>query len=178
MKQFSQLIKTLDSTNKTNVKVKALTEYFREADDSDKVWTIAILSHRRPPRPVNTTLLRNWAAELADIPQWLFDESYHIVASRMAEQVLSGEITPDSPLYAHALATLIGASNYSTIAGPPDPEADAAYRDQYLETSATRWGRVFTQAYIQYRDNPELLEEPTAPVSRSGPTVTGAEPGS
>ena len=86
MKQFSQLIKTLDGTNKTNVKVAALANYFATATDQDKVWTIAILSHRRPPRPVNTTLLREWASELANIPLWLFEESYHIVGD-LAETI-------------------------------------------------------------------------------------------
>ena len=86
MKQFSQLIKTLDGTNKTNVKVAALADYFSIASDPDKVWTIAILSHRRPPRPVNTTLLREWASELAHIPLWLFEESYHIVGD-LAETI-------------------------------------------------------------------------------------------
>jgi len=86
MKNFAQLIKTLDSTNKTNVKVQALADYFSVASDKDKVWTIAILSHRRPPRPVNTTLLRKWASELANIPLWLFEESYHIVGD-LAETI-------------------------------------------------------------------------------------------
>ncbi|PIB37909.1 ATP-dependent DNA ligase [Maribacter sp. 4G9] len=86
MKRFAQLIKTLDSTNKTTVKVDALTQYFLEANDTDKVWTIAILSHRRPPRPVNTTLLREWASELSNIPLWLFEESYHIVGD-LAETI-------------------------------------------------------------------------------------------
>lgn len=86
MKNFAQLIKILDSTNKTNVKVKALSNYFILASDEDKVWTIAILSHRRPPRPVNTTLLRQWASELANIPLWLFEESYHIVGD-LAETI-------------------------------------------------------------------------------------------
>ena len=86
MKNFAELIKTLDSSNKTSVKVNALTEYFRNAGDSDKVWTIALLSHRRPPRPVNTTLLRLWANELAEIPLWLFEESYHIVGD-LAETI-------------------------------------------------------------------------------------------
>ncbi|MEM1257821.1 MAG: ATP-dependent DNA ligase [Bacteroidota bacterium] len=86
MKRFSQLIKTLDSTNKTNVKVNALAHYFSSASEEDKVWTIAILSHRRPPRPVNTTLLREWASELAHIPLWLFEESYHIVGD-LAETI-------------------------------------------------------------------------------------------
>ena len=86
MRDFAALIKTLDSTNKTNVKVQALTDYFLAASDKDKVWTIAILSHRRPPRPVNTTLLREWASELANIPLWLFEESYHIVGD-LAETI-------------------------------------------------------------------------------------------
>ena len=86
MKNFAELIRTLDSSNKTSVKVNALTEYFNKAGDSDKVWTIALLSHRRPPRPVNTTLLRIWASELAEIPLWLFEESYHIVGD-LAETI-------------------------------------------------------------------------------------------
>ncbi|MDG1571209.1 ATP-dependent DNA ligase [Robiginitalea sp. M366] len=86
MEAFAHLIRTLDSTNKTNVKVAALAAYFREAPDPDKVWTIAILSHRRPPRPVNTRLLREWAAEMAGIPMWLFEESYHIVGD-LAETI-------------------------------------------------------------------------------------------
>lgn len=86
MKNFAELIKALDSSNKTSVKVEALTNYFRSASDQDKVWTIAILSHRRPPRPVNTTLLRIWANELAQIPLWLFEESYHIVGD-LAETI-------------------------------------------------------------------------------------------
>ncbi len=86
MKRFAQLIKTLDSTNKTNRKVAALAGYFKAAPGPDKVWTIALLSHRRPSRPVNTTLLRNWAAEWAGIPGWLFEESYHIVGD-LAETI-------------------------------------------------------------------------------------------
>jgi len=86
MKDFTQLIQALDSTNKTNTKVKALADYFIKSNDQDKVWTIAILSHRRPPRPVNTTFLREWAAELARIPLWLFEESYHIVGD-LAETI-------------------------------------------------------------------------------------------
>ena len=86
MKNFALLIKALDSTNKTTVKVQALTDYFLNASDPDKVWTIAILSHRRPPRPVNTTLLRDWASDLVNIPLWLFEESYHIVGD-LAETI-------------------------------------------------------------------------------------------
>ncbi len=101
MKKFAQLIKTLDSTNKTSLKVAALTAYFEQAQDKDKVWTIAILSHRRPPRPVNTTLLRQWASELSNIPLWLFEESYHIVgdlAETIALVIPSASIQTDKSL--------------------------------------------------------------------------------
>ncbi|WFO14726.1 ATP-dependent DNA ligase [Cellulophaga baltica 4] len=95
MKNFASLIKTLDSTTKTNTKVAALAEYFAKASDTDKVWTIAILSHRRPPRPVNTSLLRQWASELSNIPLWLFEESYHIVGD-LAETIAL--VIPSNPL--------------------------------------------------------------------------------
>ncbi|MAN59031.1 MAG: ATP-dependent DNA ligase [Flavobacteriaceae bacterium] len=86
MAYFADLIKTIDTTNKTNVKVEALANYLKTATDDDKLWTIAILSHRRPKRPVNTTLLRHWATEISGIPLWLFEESYHIVGD-LAETI-------------------------------------------------------------------------------------------
>jgi DNA ligase-1 len=101
MKLFAELIRTLDSTNKTTLKVEALTHYFEIAPDKDKVWAIAILSHRRPPRPVNTTLLREWATELANIPLWLFEESYHIVgdlAETIALIIPASDATSDKSL--------------------------------------------------------------------------------
>lgn len=86
MKQFAALIKTIDSTNKTTQKVEALANYFRQAPDKDKVWAIAILSHRRPSRPVNSSMIRSFASELANIPLWLFEDSYHIVGD-LAETI-------------------------------------------------------------------------------------------
>ena len=86
MKTFAQLFTRLDQTTKTLAKVNALVEYFDEVDDHDKLWTIAILSHRRPKRPVNSTLIKQWAAEFADVPYWLFEESYHVVGD-LAETI-------------------------------------------------------------------------------------------
>jgi DNA ligase-1 len=86
MREFAGLIEELDGTTKTNRKVEALANFLSQASDEDKIWTVAILSHRRPPRPINTTLLRQYAAELAEIPLWLFEESYHIVGD-LAESI-------------------------------------------------------------------------------------------
>ena len=79
MKQFAHLITQLDQTNKTLKKVAALKTYFDQASENDKLWTIAILSHKRPKRTVKTTELKLWASEIAEIPLWLFEETYHIV---------------------------------------------------------------------------------------------------
>ena len=79
MKREAALFDALDATTGINAKVDALASYFREAKDEDKLWTIALLSGRRPKRPVTSTQLRRWAAEISGIPDWLFEASYHVV---------------------------------------------------------------------------------------------------
>lgn len=86
MKRFTQLFTALDQTTKTSEKIKALVSYFEAAPDGDKLWAIAILSHRRPRRTVNATLLATWASDLASLPGWLFEESYHVVGD-LAETI-------------------------------------------------------------------------------------------
>ncbi len=88
MKDFIHLFTQLDQTTKTNTKVNALVDYFNTANDSDKLWCIALLSHRRPKGVIKTAQLRNWAAEIANIPLWLFEDTYHIVGD-LAETLAS-----------------------------------------------------------------------------------------
>jgi DNA ligase-1 len=86
MKRFAALFTALDQTTKTTAKVEALAAYFGEAPEADRLWTIALLSGRRPRRGVTTTQLREWAAEHAGLPLWLFEESYAIVGD-LAETI-------------------------------------------------------------------------------------------
>ena len=79
MRDFADLFTALDQTTKTSLKTAALAEYFRTASDDDKLWTIALLSGRRPRRMITTTKLREWAAERAGIPLWLFEACYPVV---------------------------------------------------------------------------------------------------
>lgn len=79
MKTFVDLFTSIDQSTKTTVKVAALKSYFDQVNEMDKLWTMAILSHRRPKRTVKTSLLRSWVAELVEIPSWLFEESYQVV---------------------------------------------------------------------------------------------------
>lgn len=101
MKEFAQLFTALDQTNSTLKKVAALKTYFDTANDQDKLWTIALLSHKRPKRTIKTTFLRQWAAELGNIPDWLFEEAYHTVgdlAEAIALIVPEGKYTHDKKL--------------------------------------------------------------------------------
>ena len=86
MKHFTQLFTELDQTTKTLGKIKALIDYFESASEQDKLWAVALLSHRRPKRTVNATYLAGWANELSGVPVWLFEESYHVVGD-LAETI-------------------------------------------------------------------------------------------
>jgi len=102
MELFAELFRAIDQTTKTTLKVDALASYFQEAAPEDKIWTVALLSHRRPKRTIKTTFLRAWAAEAADIPLWLFEESYHIVgdlAETIALVLPPGSSHEEAPLH-------------------------------------------------------------------------------
>jgi DNA ligase-1 len=86
MKGFAALFLAIDQTTRTSAKVAALADYFNAAPDDDKLWTIALFSGRRPKRAVTTTRLRDWAAEVAEIPLWLFEDSYSIIGD-LAETI-------------------------------------------------------------------------------------------
>lgn len=86
MRRFAALFTVIDQTTRTSGKVAALANYFSTAPDPDKLWTIAIFSGRRPKRAVTTTRLRDWAAEAAGIPLWLFEDAYAVVGD-LAETI-------------------------------------------------------------------------------------------
>ncbi|MBC2845281.1 ATP-dependent DNA ligase [Winogradskyella flava] len=79
MNQFSNLISSIEITNKTNAKIDALVNYFNTAPDKDKLWLIALFTGKRPSRPVKTTLMKAWCMEITNLPEWLFLESYSTV---------------------------------------------------------------------------------------------------
>lgn len=95
MRQFAELVTLVGTSTKTNDKLDALVRYFSsEADEKDKVWVIALFSGRRPKRTVNTTQLASYAIEVAGLPFWLFEESYHTVGD-LAETIAL--LLPESP---------------------------------------------------------------------------------
>lgn len=86
MKAFAALFTEIEQTTKTNAKVDALVRYFSTAEEQDILWCISILTGRTLKRPVKTSELKQWAAALSHIPDWLFEESYHVVGD-LAETI-------------------------------------------------------------------------------------------
>jgi len=86
MKDFAALFTRIDESTKTSVKTAALADYFTAASPDDRLWTIALFTGRRPKRTITATRLREWAAEVAGLPDWLFEESYSI-AGDLAETI-------------------------------------------------------------------------------------------
>ena len=80
MSLFAELVSNIGKSTKTNAKLEALVNYFSShAEEKDKVWVIALFTGRRPKRVVNSTQLASYAIDLAGLPFWLFEESYHTV---------------------------------------------------------------------------------------------------
>lgn len=86
MKAFAALFQNLSHSTKTTAKVSTLAAYFTQAEEQDRLWTIALFSGRRPKRVVTSTRLKKWAAEAARIPLWLFEDSYAVVGD-LAETI-------------------------------------------------------------------------------------------
>ena len=86
MRHFTRLFIRLDETNKTTDKLAALIEYFKAAPPRDAAWAVTYLTGKRPRSPVNAGQVRAWVQEAANIPEWLFTESYSGVGD-LAETV-------------------------------------------------------------------------------------------
>ncbi len=101
MIRFAALFDAIDRTTKTNEKLAALVQYFGHASHADAAWATYFLSGYKLKQLVPTKLLRIWAAEEANIPSWLFEESYHSVgdlAETLTLIVPPGEMLDDLSL--------------------------------------------------------------------------------
>lgn len=86
MKRFAELFRELDETTRTSVRSQALQSYFRDVPAADAAWAVSFLCGRRPRRVVTLTQLRTWCTELAELPEWLFQECYEFTGD-LAETI-------------------------------------------------------------------------------------------
>ncbi len=86
MREFAALYRALDSTTSTRAKRAALAAYFDRAMPADAAWAVYFLCGGRPRQAVPVKVLRAIAAERAQVPDWLFEESYQAVGD-LAETI-------------------------------------------------------------------------------------------
>lgn len=86
MKRFARLFQELDETTKTSRKVSSLVKYLGDVSPQDAVWAVWFLCGHRPKRTVAVGKLREWCAEVCQIPEWLFAETYDFVGD-LAETI-------------------------------------------------------------------------------------------
>jgi DNA ligase-1 len=94
VKAFSNLYRNLDETTSTNRKIDAMVDYFNHAPEEDAIWAVSFLIGRKPRQVVPTRKLMQWAAELAEVPNWLFEASYDVVGD-LAETITL--LLPNAP---------------------------------------------------------------------------------
>jgi len=102
MKLFTELYVELDQTNKTNEKIEAMRFYFDQADARDAAWAFYFLSGRKPRQIIPSKKLREWAIELAGIPEWLYLESRDTVgdsAETIALLLPNNTTVDETPLH-------------------------------------------------------------------------------
>jgi DNA ligase-1 len=111
MQRFTQLYVDLDRTNRTAEKVAVLVDYFRAAPPEDAAWALYFLMGNKPPRAVNTRLLREWMAEFTGLAPWLIDECYDAVGDlgeTLALLIPPAHESFDQPLAAFVRERVLG----------------------------------------------------------------------
>ncbi|MDM0046913.1 ATP-dependent DNA ligase [Variovorax dokdonensis] len=86
MKDFAALYRDLDASTSNLAKQAALRRYFNEAPPRDAAWAVYFLAGGKPRQLVPAKLLRLLAQEAAELPEWLFEESYQAVGD-LAETI-------------------------------------------------------------------------------------------
>jgi DNA ligase-1 len=86
LKRFARLFEAIDSSTSTKAKTAALSEYFASTEPQDAAWAAWFLTGHRPRQAVPTRRMVTWAAEMAKLPLWLFEESYDAVGD-LAETI-------------------------------------------------------------------------------------------
>ena len=86
MRDFAELYKQLDGTTKTTAKIDAMVAYLKAASNQDRAWAIYFLLGNKLKPTVPSKALRQAAIQAAQVPVWLFEETYQWVGD-LAETI-------------------------------------------------------------------------------------------
>jgi DNA ligase-1 len=86
VRAFARLYAELDATTSTRAKLDALQDYFASADPADAAWAAYFLAGNKPRQVAPVRVIKRLATDLAEIPDWLFDECHQAVGD-LAETI-------------------------------------------------------------------------------------------
>lgn len=147
MKRFTDLYIALDQTTSTNEKVDAMAAYFADAPPEDAAWAVYFLSGGRPKRLLSSAKLREWAREAAELPEWLFNESYSTVgdlAETIALLLPEPRRSSDLPLHRWVEERLL------PLRRLPDDEQREAVMSYWMELDRHQrfvWNKLITSGF-------------------------------
>ncbi|GAA4803964.1 ATP-dependent DNA ligase [Olivibacter ginsenosidimutans] len=130
MKALNELFQQVDRTTSTNAKVNALVVYFNQTAPADALWCIYLLIGKSTGRFIKTALLRQAAIELAQLPTWLFEESYHVVGD-LAETIALCLPQPRTEKAYSLSQTMAFLASFSALT---DEEVLHAIKERWMET--------------------------------------------
>jgi DNA ligase-1 len=149
MKRFAQLFEQMDATNKTNAKVAAMERYFLSAPPADCAWAVFFLCGGKLRAPIPMRSFRSWAIEVAEIPEWLFDECYDAVGDFAETAALlfpNPDATADDDL---SLADWVN-HRLAPLRALPEPDQKAVVLDSWNRLNAQQrfvWNKLITGAF-------------------------------
>jgi DNA ligase-1 len=129
MKAFAALYAELDASTATTRKLEALEYYLRHAPPADAAWAVYMLAGGKPRQIVPTRVLRTTAAEVACLPDWLFDACYDTVGD-LAETI--ARLLPDAPP-CHDASLAEWMARLLALRGRPPEEVQAALKTAWSE---------------------------------------------
>ena len=136
MQAFATLYKRLDRTTSRNAKIEAIADYFAAAAPADAAWAVYFLSGERPKRLLSSQKMREWAADIAGIPEWLLEESYTTVGDTAETITL---LLPDGRGGAAGSLSYWVEERLLPLRDRPEPEQREAVTDIWSELG--RWER-------------------------------------
>lgn len=124
---FTSLYLAVRDAARSEEKVRYIAEYLAAAPSTEFGWAVYLLQGGSYRGGVTTKQLRQWAAEVARIPDWLFEESYAttgdlaetvslLVASRVAADIADRR-------HKHSLASWIEIVQAINVAAPTERKA-------------------------------------------------------
>jgi len=147
MHAFTLLFTRLDRTTKTLEKIRYLLDYFDQADPADAAWSLFYLTGRKLPRMVNTRILREAVAEVAELPLWLVEECYDVVGD-LAETVAL--LHPETDTYSRLPLHRVIDENLKPLRALEEEEKKARLKEIWSTLSRDErfvWNKLITGGF-------------------------------